>query len=405
MSERQRMSKTEETPHRLGLVVRAYPTKEQDILFRKTVGCGRFVYNHLLDFRNKEYQRYLKWQKRNSNTPKSKFKWKPLPTEKQLKEKFEWLSEPNSQTLQQSRMDLNVAFDRFFKGHSDKPSFHKKGQKESFRIPQNVEIREGKLFLSKYGLIRIRGDLSQIRGKIKSATVKLEAGKWYVSILYAPLSKDYYQPVDHRVEAISIDLGVVQPLTITDGEHFWIRGQETREHLTKLETRRKRYQRQFNRKQRRSNNQHKTRTRIAKAFQKERNYRNNFQHQVSHRLTNLAETIIFEDLRIRSMTRSARGTQDNPGKNVRQKSGLNREMLRIGLSGLVSKCQYKAHRRGGQVLFVDPKFTSQTCSDCGTVDKRSRESQSRYSCVHCGFTLNADRNAALNILARGLAIQ
>lgn len=396
---------SEKTTHRLGLVVRAYPTKEQEVLFRKTIGCCRFVYNHLLDFRNKEYQRYLKWQKRNPNTPKSKFKWKPLPTEKQLKEEFEWLSETNAQALQQSVADLRTAYDRFFKGHSDKPRFHKKGRKESFRVPQNVEIREGKLFLQKYRLIKIRGDLSQIKGKIKSATVRLEAGKWYVSILYAPESQDYYQPVDHKVEAVGIDLGVVQPLTITDGEHFWIRGQDTRKHLTKLELRRKRYQRQLARKQKGSNNRNRAKNKVARVFQKERNYRNNFQHQVSHHLTNLAETIIFEDLKLSAMTRSAKGTKENPGINVRAKSGLNREMLRIGLGDLVSKCQYKAHRRGGQVLFVDPKFTSQTCSDCGTVDKKSRESQSRYSCVHCGFTLNADRNAALNILARGLAIQ
>lgn len=392
-----------DTSYRLAVVVKAYPNKEQEELFRKTIGCCRFIYNHLLAFRENEYQRYLHWQKRNPDTPKSKFKWKPLPTESSLKKEYPWLSEPNSQTLQQAAKDLRTAYDRFFKGLARRPRFHKKGQKESFRVPQNVRLEGSHLLLTKYGRIRVRGDLSQIRGKIKSATVKLDAGRWHISILYEASAETYYKPVDHKVCAIGIDLGVVQPLTITDGKHFWVRGQETREKLTKLETRRRRYMRQLSRKIKGSNNRHRARNKVTRAYRKEQNYRNNFQHQVSHRLTKFAETIVFEDLRVGQMTRSAKGTAENPGTNVRAKSGLNREMLRIGLSGLITKCEYKAQRRGGQILFVDPKFTSQTCNACGVVDKKSRESQSRYRCVHCGFTLNADKNAALNILDKGLA--
>jgi putative transposase len=389
---------------RLALVVRAYPTKEQDVLFRKTLGCCRFVYNYLLDFRENEYQRYLLWKDKYPDKPNKDFKWKSIPTEKQLKITYPWLTEPLAQSLQQSRKDLQVAYSRFFKGIANKPRFHKKGQKDSFRIPQSVRLEDNSVFLQKYGYIKIKGSLDQIRGTIKSATIKLIADKWYVSILYEVKAEDYYQPVDHKVEAIGIDLGIVNPLTVTGGSNFHVFGRKTRKNLQQLEHRRKRYQRQLARKVKGSNNRKKAKLKVAIAFQKEANVRKNFQHQVSHRLTKEAEVLIFEDLKLSNMTRSAKGTLENPGTNVRQKSGLNREMLRIGLAGLINKCVYKAHRRGGNVIFVDPKFTSQTCSSCGTIDKLSRKSQARFQCIHCGFKLNADKNASLNILARGIAL-
>jgi putative transposase len=110
------------------------------------------------------------------------------------------------------------------------------------------------------------------------------------------------------------------------------------------------------------------------------------------------QTIKFEDLKLSNMTRSSKGTVQNPGKNVAAKSGLNREMLRLGLSTLVLRTEQKSMTNGGQVVYINPKFTSQTCSCCGVIDKKSRISQSKFVCVHCGYTLNADINAALNIL-------
>ena len=381
--------------------VRLYPTAEQEILFRKTVGCCRLIYNYYLAFQNTEYERYCKWGKRYPNKPAKDFQWRTPPTEAKLKEEFEFLKEVNAQALQQSRKDLETAFKRFFSGASQRPKFHKKGIKESFRIPQFVRVEDSKLFLQKYGRIRFRGSPNFPTGKIKSATVKSEAGKWYASILYEVSEEYYYQPVQHKHDVLGIDLGVVQPLTVTNGTQCKVLGVTERQRLIHLERRRKHYTRCLTRKKKGSNNRAKSRARLARAYQKERNYRKNFQEQVSHRLTKSSHTIVFEDLKLSCMTRSAKGTIDSPGRNVRQKTGLNREMLRIGLAGLVTKFKEKAHRRGGTVVLVDPRFTSQTCSDCGTIDKRSRESQSRFHCVHCGFKINADFNAAINVLRRG----
>ena len=106
--------------------------------------------------------------------------------------------------------------------------------------------------------------------------------------------------------------------------------------------------------------------------------------------------IRVEDLRIRDMTRSARGTAGNPGRNVRAKAGLNREILRSGWGLLVRRLQEKAP---GRLEKIKPAFTSQRCSACGHVDAKSRQSQTRFVCTACGFACNADVNAARNIAA------
>lgn len=376
----------------LATKLKLYPEPSQEKFFRQTIGCCRFIYNYYLDAKNTEYSRYLKWQKRFPDRNKKEFKWRPLKIESQLKLEFPWLSAPNSQTIQQSRKDLETAFKRFFEGASNKPRFHKKGRKESFRVPQGISMEGDCIQLgSKNGWVKARGPFDQIQGKIKSATVSLDAGQWYVSILQEVKDKDYYQPQDFKHPICGIDLGVVKPLTVAYEDKFTVGGLKAKSHLEKLELRRKRYQRQLARKQKVSNNRTKARSKVARAFQRERFYRKNWIEQTSHKLTSIFETIVFEDLRIKSMTGKGKG-----------KHGLNREMLRLGLGSLISRCQQKADRRGNEIVFVDPRNTSRTCSDCGVVDKRSRESQSRFHCVHCGFKLNADKNAALNVLARGL---
>jgi transposase len=106
--------------------------------------------------------------------------------------------------------------------------------------------------------------------------------------------------------------------------------------------------------------------------------------------------IKVEDLKIRSMTRSAKGTRDNPGRNVRAKSGLNRSIMRSGWGRLVGRLENKAP---GRVEKIKPHHTSQRCSACGHVDGKSRESQAVFRCTACRYTCNADVNAARNIAA------
>ena len=110
--------------------------------------------------------------------------------------------------------------------------------------------------------------------------------------------------------------------------------------------------------------------------------------------------MVIEDLNTKGMTRSVKGTVEEPGRNVKQKAGLNREILKSNWGRLERFLDYKA----GQVVRVDPAYTSQTCAACGHVGKENRRTQAHFHCKACGHTANADRNAAQNILARGLAL-
>jgi putative transposase len=282
-----------------------------------------------------------------------------------------------------------VAFKNCFQHGFGYPKFKRRGENERFTSPRDTRIENNRIWLEKIGWTKFRGDTSQLKGKIKAATISLEAGKWYCSLRLEVSAEDYFDPRPFKEDAIGVDLGVVNPLTVTNGTQFKVLGKEERARLKQLETRRKRYQRQMARKQKGSENREKARLKVQRAFQKERFVRQDFQHKVSDRLTRNAETIIFEDLRVKDMTK----------KGGSSKRGLNREMLRIGFAGLVAKCTYKAHRRGGSVRKVTPKYTSQTCSDCGSIDKESRVSRDLFICTSCGHEQDADKNAALNILA------
>ena len=120
-------------------------------------------------------------------------------------------------------------------------------------------------------------------------------------------------------------------------------------------------------------------------------------HQASRTLADTAHTVVVEDLNTKDMTASAKGTKEEPGTNVKAKAGLNRAILASGWGQLERKLAYKA----GHVVKVDPAYTSQTCSRCGHVGKANRPSQAVFACQACGWALNADHNAAINIFGTG----
>jgi putative transposase len=135
---------------------------------------------------------------------------------------------------------------------------------------------------------------------------------------------------------------------------------------------------------------------IARLRAREVDRRRDWAEKLSTDLARRFDTIRVEDLKICNMTRSARGTIERPGRNVRQKAGLNRHIMASGWGRLVARLEDKAT---GRVEKVSPRFTSQRCSGCGHVASESRESQARFRCTVCSFACNADVNAAINIAA------
>lgn len=378
---------------------RLYPTEEQLILFHKTSGCVRWVYNKCLRHKQYMYDTYEKTMSKN-------YYMGYLP---QWKKKYSWLAEPDSQTLQQSLIDLFRAYDRFFKHGSGYPKFKKYSDKRSFRIPQRVEVNveERKLLLGKIGWCTARGSYNlYLNEKVNSITVSQDTdNNWYASVL---IERDtVVHNHRHRYEACGIDLGVVKPLTVcyenqSEEPRHRFGGVKFSQELTKKELRRKKYQKQYSRKIKGSKNQEKAKKKIAKAFYKEKQVRKNFQEQTSVRLASLFRYVIFEDLRIGFMTKSAKGTVDNPGTNVKAKQGLNREMRRLGLSQLVLRTEQKSEKYGSEVIYVNPFRTSQECSICGYTDKENRVSRDLFLCKKCNHSEHADVNAGRNILRKGL---
>ena len=139
---------------------------------------------------------------------------------------------------------------------------------------------------------------------------------------------------------------------------------------------------------------------MNRLHRKRRHKRENAGHQHSRKLADTAHTVVIEDLNTKAMTRSAKGTVEEPGTNVKQKAGLNREILKSNWGRLERNLAYKA----GALVKVDPAYTSQTCAVCQHVDKENRRTQAVFQCTACGHTANADHNAAINILARGVPL-
>jgi len=158
-------------------------------------------------------------------------------------------------------------------------------------------------------------------------------------------------------------------------------------------------QRELSRKKKGSKNRIKARIKLARVHEKVAHSRNNFQHQNSRKLLGQYDVIVYEKLQIRNMSRSSKGTLEKPGKQVKQKSGLNRSILDMGWNQFVQMLSYKAEEAGKVVVGVDPKYTSQCCSSCGGLVKKDL-SQRVHECMDCGLQMDRDWNASLNILEK-----
>jgi putative transposase len=136
------------------------------------------------------------------------------------------------------------------------------------------------------------------------------------------------------------------------------------------------------------------------------NARKDFLHKQSLAIAKNHGIVKIEKLLVQNMTGSAKGTTEAPGKNVKAKSGLNRSILDQGWGMFATMLGYKLSERGGELIYVDPAYTSQACAECGSIDAANRKDQATFICIHCGHADNADTNAARNILqARALAVE
>ena len=282
----------------------------------------------------------------------------------------------------------------FYVGTHGYPGRRKRHLNEGFRITdftfglhvRRLNRRWGQVRVPKVGWVRFRW--TRAVPECKSYRVTFDrAGRWHVAFAVVPEPV----PAPGTGEAVGIDRGVVITAALSTGEKLHCPGLSGRERarLRKAERRKARARKG-------SPEQQTERDRIARLRAREAGRRKDWCEKVSTGLARRFDVIRFEDLRIRTMTRSAKGTAGNPGRNVRAKSGLNRAILAQGWGMLVRRAQDKAPRR---VEMVRAAYTSLRCSACGWIDKNSRDSQAGFCCVACGFTCNADINASINIAA------
>jgi putative transposase len=309
---------------------------------------------------------------------------------------YPWLAAGSQMVQQQALRDYSRAMAAFLDpdNPAGRPSWRRARRDEGFRVvavkPSQVRRlsrKTGEVWVPKAGWVRFRWSRT-VPTSVKSYRATLDcAGRWHIAFAAIPESI----PAPDNGEAVGIDRGIAVSAALSTGELLYIPGLTARERR-----RQRRLERKLARTKRGSNRRKRIRLAIARLRTRETDRRKDWAEKASTGIARRFDVIRVEDLRIKNMTRSAKGTQENPGRNVRQKSGLNREIMRSGWGLLVRRLEDKAP---GRVEKVNPAFTSQRCSACGHVDPESRENQARFVCTACGFACNADVNAARNIAA------
>ena len=236
-----------------------------------------------------------------------------------------------------------------------------------------------------------------VRGTVKTIGVKREGSRWYVIVSCDDVSAE---ALPSTGGAVGIDLGVASLVTTSDGEHL-----ANPRHLAASADRLAAAQRDLARKKRGSARRRKAVARLAALHATVRRQRLDSAHKAARALVGDYDVIVHEDLRIANLTRSASGTIEAPGRNVAQKSGLNRSILDAGWGVFVAILSHKAESAGRELIAVNPAHTSRTCARCGHVAKENRPTQAEFACTACGHTAHADVNAAINILRAGLALR
>ena len=258
-------------------------------------------------------------------------------------------------------------------------------------------------------------------GEVCELTVKRDGPHYYVSLAIRGLPK----PDAHLYPGtvIGLDMGVSNPVATSNGDLIRSHAaHDIAQHMVRLRRLKRRVQRQCSRKfyaaakaadaltdtgaikkgatVPKSNRLRRAEERMRKIDRHLANYRADWQRNVALKLARHSEIIVVEDLRIQDMTKSAAGDQENPGRNVRAKAALNREILARGWYAMQQRLRHKAEEYAGQVVEVDPRYTSQECPECGTIDRENRKTQAQFRCVSCGHEAHADVVGAINILGR-----
>jgi putative transposase len=350
--------------------IRLDPNKSQETYFRRACGVARFTYNWAV----KEWKtKYEVGEKPSGLNLKKEFN-------SIRKEQFPWTYEVHRDCTSQAFSYVQKAFTSFFKKKSKYPKFHKKGQKDSFYLANDVFSLSGKeVKLPFIGKVKMRESL-RFQGKIMSGTVKRVADKWFLNV-QVDMGDDYKRGRSAHGQ-IGIDVGLKHFATFSDGTKVQA-PKPLKANLEKL----RRLSRQHSRKKKGSNNRFKSSVKLARLHNKVSNVRNDFLHKLSNQVCRENQTVVIEDLNVAGMVKNR---------------SLSRAISDVGWSEFRRQLTYKSVLYGSQLILVDRFFpSSKKCFYCDNVKEKLGLNEREYVCYECGVCTDRDVNAANNILKFG----
>lgn len=369
--------------------IRIYPDINQKQFISKQLGCCRFIYNKLLDYRTTSFK--------DKNISISSSQLGKYLTNLKKQKDYIFLTEVYDRCLRQTLIDLLNAYDKFFKLNKGYPKFKsKKDTKQSCRFPNDVFNRKN------YVCNKIKGNritlITQLKNilfkcskrdeiylnhnqkYIHSVTlIKTSTEKYYLSILI-----DYNIKQKYKLNTtIGLDLGIKDFIVDSNGNRY-----ENKHFYKNQEKKLKKLQKQLNKKQSGSNNRNKTRIKLAKVHEKIRNQRLNYLHQITSKLVNENQIICIEDLNVKGMM-----SNNKLAKSIQE----------LSLYEFRRQLEYKCKQYDRQLIIIDRFYpSSKTCHNCGYIYKDLKLSLREWLCPYCKSLIDRDYNAAQNILDEGL---
>ena len=353
--------------------IRLYPTDQQAQSLAVQFGCARWVWNNALAETGKLYRetgKGLNYHAMAIRLPK-------------LKQEFEWLSNADSQALQQSLQNLSRAFENFFQKRGKYPRFKSKHGRQSIQYPQRVKIDGSRVYLPKVGWVKCVVH-REIIGKFKTVTVGRNAcGQFHAAILTD--NGETMPAISTEGKAIGIDVGLTHLAVTSDGSKF-----ENPRHLRKAEENLKRKQRKLSRKKEGSKSRNKARQLVARVHERVACARRDNLHKLSRRIVNENQVVVVEDLHV---------------KGIMANHCLAKATADAGWSMFTGFLEYKTARAGKAFVKCERWFpSSKTCSACGSICEKMPLNVRSWVCAHCETQHDRDHNAAKNIRAEGLRI-
>jgi len=375
---------------RISYKVEIQPTPTQRKSLLQHAGNARWAYNWGLRQHKKAYEEWVeagkpkKWKGwRNAiDLHRELNKLKKLDTDQGG---IPWMYEASKCAPQEALRDLDKAFKNFLSGRAKYPRYKSRKQcVGGFRLSSPSKVDRKTIQLPKVGRIRIKpGDHGYIPfDRYAQASVTEKAGRWFVSVL----GPEVVEALPNGGPAVGLDLGVVRLATLSDGTVI-----DNPRALKGSQRKISRLQREVSRRKKGSCNRSKSRKKLAKAHYRVRNIRADALHKATTTIAKSHGMVVIEDLRVKNMTKGGGS----------RKRGLNRAILDASFGEFRRLLEYKGRRYGCSVVAVPARHTSQRCSRCGCVDPKSRSTQSSFACTRCDFEINADLNAAINILVAG----